>query len=94
MSQPVYALSGALTRDQVRGLWQARNIWWPNDSLDLSAVNRLDSAGLALLVQWAKAALSRGAKPCLINASADFHTLATLYGVAALFTAPSPTPKD
>ena len=74
-----------LQSEQVITLWQSRDQWWQQDSLDLSQVERLDSAGLALLVKWAKAALARGSQPQLINATADIYTLATLYGVVGLF---------
>ncbi len=55
---------------------------------NLGGVTTLDSAGLALLVKWAKAALARGATPQLVGASSDFYTLANLYGVAGLFSQP------
>ncbi|MGL5031322.1 MAG: STAS domain-containing protein [Aeromonas sp.] len=78
-------LSGELQMPQVNDLWQSRTQWWQNNQLDLSGITALDSAGLALLVKWAKAVLTRGATPKLVGASADFYTLATLYGVVGLF---------
>ena len=74
-----------LQSEQVIDLWQRRDEWWQQESLDLSRISSLDSAGLALLVKWAKAVLARGGQPQLVGASADIHTLATLYGVASLF---------
>lgn len=71
-------LSGELQAAQVIELWQRRADWWQEDLLELGDVTTLDSAGLALLVKWAKAALARGATPQLVGASADFYTLANL----------------
>ena len=82
-------LQGELQAPQVNALWQRRSEWWQDDELDMSGVTTLDSAGLALLVKWAKATLTRGATPQLVGASTDFYTLAKLYGVASLF---QPTP--
>ena len=82
-------LTGDLQTQQVKELWQRRADWWQEDRLELSGVTTLDSAGLALLVKWAKASLERGATPQLVGASRDFYTLANLYGVADFF---HPTP--
>ena len=87
-------LSGDLQAPQVNDLWQRRADWWQNDRLELGAVTTLDSAGLALLVKWAKATLTRGATPQLVGASTDFYTLAKLYGVASLFQPTPPNTED
>ncbi|BBQ28772.1 MULTISPECIES: STAS domain-containing protein [Aeromonas] len=87
-------LSGDLQAPQVNDLWQRRADWWQDDRLELGAVTTLDSAGLALLVKWAKAALARGATPTLVGASNDFYTLANLYGVASLFHSTPLTTED
>ena len=87
-------LSGELQAPQVVELWQRRADWWQEDRLELSEVTTLDSAGLALLVKWAKAALARGATPQLVGASTDFYTLAKLYGVASLFQPTPPNTED
>ena len=63
-------------------------------SFELGGVTTLDSAGLALLVKWAKAVLARGATPQLVGASSDFYTLANLYGVADLFQSTPLTTED
>lgn len=49
-------LSGDLQSQQVRELWQQRDSWWQDDSMDLAAVTSLDPAGVALMVKWALAA--------------------------------------
>ncbi|MGY3944489.1 STAS domain-containing protein [Aeromonas tecta] len=87
-------LSGELQAPQVNELWLRRAEWWHDDELELSNVTSLDSAGLALLVKWAKATLARGATPQLVGASHDFHTLANLYGVADLFQSTPPNTED
>ncbi|MGL5814578.1 STAS domain-containing protein [Aeromonas sp.] len=87
-------LSGELQAPQVIALWQRRAEWWQEDELALGEVTTLDSAGLALLVKWAKAVLARGATPTLVGASADFFTLANLYGVANLFQSTPLTTED
>lgn len=87
-------LSGELQAPQVNELWLRRAEWWQADRLDLNEITLLDSAGLALLVKWAKAALARGATPTLVGASDDFHTLANLYGVAGLFQSTPLTTED
>jgi phospholipid transport system transporter-binding protein len=87
-------LQGELQAPQVNALWQRRSEWWQDDELDMSGVTTLDSAGLALLVKWAKATLTRGATPQLVGASTDFYTLANLYGVASLFQPTPPNTED
>ncbi|MGN4934263.1 STAS domain-containing protein [Aeromonas rivipollensis] len=87
-------LQGELQAPQVNALWQRRSGWWQDDALDMSGVTTLDSAGLALLVKWAKATLTRGATPQLVGASTDFYTLAKLYGVASLFQPTPPNTED
>ena len=87
-------LQGELQAPQVNALWQRRSEWWQDDALDMSGVTTLDSAGLALLVKWAKATLTRGATPQLVGASTDFYTLANLYGVAGLFQSTPLTTED
>lgn len=87
-------LQGELQAPQVNALWQRRSEWWQDDALDMSGVTTLDSAGLALLVKWAKATLTRGATPQLVGASTDFYTLAKLYCVASLFQPTPPNTED
>ncbi len=87
-------LQGELQAPQVNALWQRRSEWWQDDALDMSGVTTLDSAGLALLVKWAKATLTRVATPQLVGASTDFYTLAKLYGVASLFQPTPPNTED
>lgn len=87
-------LAGELQAPQVIALWQRRAEWWQEETLALDEITTLDSAGLALLVKWAKAVLARGATPTLVGASDDFFTLANLYGVANLFQSTPLTTED
>lgn len=82
-------LSGHLQGEQVRHLWETRAQWWQDESMDLGGVLTLDSAGVALMVKWAKATRERGLTPRLTSAPDDFIKLATLYGVAGLFSVES-----
>ena len=58
-----FALVGALTFETVPGLWEEGERVFgdcPALSLDLGAVSRADSAGLALLVDWLRRAREYG----------------------------------
>jgi phospholipid transport system transporter-binding protein len=55
---------------------------------DLSAVTRCDSAAVALLLAWQRAAHARGLRLDLKGVPADLCSLATLYGVAGLISVP------
>ncbi|MDO2948200.1 STAS domain-containing protein [Aeromonas simiae] len=79
-------LSGNLQGEQVKRLWEIRQQWWQDESMDLCEVLTLDSAGIALMVKWGKAVRERGAIPLLTSVPDDFTKLATLYGVADLFS--------
>ncbi|MGY3886092.1 STAS domain-containing protein [Aeromonas aquatica] len=87
-------LSGELQAPHGVDVGPRRAEWWEDDERGLGEVTTLDSAGLALLVKWAKAALARGGSPRLVGASRDFHTLANLYGVADLFQSTPPNTED
>lgn len=45
----------ALTAATVPALWQERHTLFKEDSVDLGSLKEVDSAGIAFLVQWAKA---------------------------------------
>ncbi|ENY72868.1 STAS domain-containing protein [Aeromonas diversa] len=79
-------LSGDLQGEQVRRLWAIRDQWWQDETMDLRELVAIDSAGVAILVKWAKAVRERGQTPGLIGTPDDFDKLAALYGVAGLFT--------
>jgi phospholipid transport system transporter-binding protein len=54
------------------------------NEIDLSRVAVVDSAAVALLLAWKRAARARGAALTLANAPASLYSLAQLYGVADL----------
>ena len=56
-------------------------------TVDLSAVSEADSAALALLFDWMRAAREGGHALTVTGVSADLHTLAALYGVDELLPA-------
>jgi phospholipid transport system transporter-binding protein len=52
-------VSGALTFDTVPGLFHSSNAWFSGEGelvIDLARVERADSAGLALLIEWLRRA--------------------------------------
>jgi len=51
---------------------------------DLSAVTEVDSAAVALLLEWQRQAVARGRRLALRGVPADVVSLARLYGVDAL----------
>ncbi len=51
---------------------------------DLSAVTEVDSAAVALLLEWQRQAVARGGRLALSGVPADIASLAKLYGVDAL----------
>jgi phospholipid transport system transporter-binding protein len=52
--------------------------------IDLSDVRAVDSAAVALLLDWQRAAQARGAALSFGGVPAGIHSLARLYGVTAL----------
>ncbi|SIO41077.1 lipid asymmetry maintenance protein MlaB [Salinivibrio sp. ES.052] len=58
-----YHLSGRLDRDTVPAFWRQRHQWIPADkalNLDLSALSRVDSAGMAMLLHLDKTLRENG----------------------------------
>jgi phospholipid transport system transporter-binding protein len=51
---------------------------------DLSAVTEVDSAAVALLLEWQRQAIARGDRLRLAGVPADIASLARLYGVDSL----------
>jgi phospholipid transport system transporter-binding protein len=76
----------ALT-NQNAATWLARGreaIAAGDAQVDLSDVQAVDSAAVALLLDWQRAAQARGAALSLIGVPAGIESLARLYGVTAL----------
>jgi phospholipid transport system transporter-binding protein len=53
-------------------------------AFDLSAVAEVDSAAVALLLEWQRQAVARGGRLVLGGVPADIASLARLYGVDSL----------
>lgn len=52
------------------------------DSLDLSAVSAVDSAGVAAVLGWIRAARGAGRQLTIVAVPAAFRSLAELYGLS------------
>lgn len=79
------ALRGALTFDTAPDLLPAGADWVRRGSgpvtIDLAEVERIDSAGLALLVEWVN--LARGRQVRFANVPAQARELIDVYGLSA-----------
>jgi phospholipid transport system transporter-binding protein len=62
----------------------ARNDLPPTIHIDFSKVTGVDSAAVALLLEWRRMALARGKTLVFENLPANLLALAELYGVAEL----------
>lgn len=81
-------LSRPLTREQVSALWAERHTLFAAAEADLSGVERIDSTGLALLVQWSQQLSARGQRLALFSPPEGFYPIVDLYGVGSLFDLP------
>lgn len=81
-------LSRPLTREQVPAWWAERYTLFADSQADLSAVERIDSTGLALLVQWSQQLAAQNKRLALLSPPKEFYPLADLYGVGSLFDLP------
>lgn len=76
------ALSGALDRDSLMALWDDRHTVLAGITrLDLSALQRVDSTGLAMLVHLQNEPLQPGRRLALIGATDRLQTLIALYNL-------------
>ncbi len=75
-------LAGALTMETVNKLFREFTPLWREGggptAIDLSGAERIDSAGLALLLEWQAQARNRGQALALQNPPDDLLTLAAL----------------
>jgi phospholipid transport system transporter-binding protein len=53
-------------------------------AVDLAAVAEVDTAAIALLLEWQRQAIARGGRLALTGVPADMVSLARLYGVDGL----------
>ncbi len=79
----VWVVSGDLDMHSVPQAWQSlRRAFTGRDVvLDLSAVQRMDSAGLALLVEWSRQAGLAGGVARFRNIPKRLQAMALVYGV-------------
>ncbi len=77
------SLSGTLDAKLVEKLWDNREDYFKENEVDLSGISRLDSAGMAFLVLWAKATPEKKLK--IHNPPKDAENLLKLFHVAPLF---------
>jgi phospholipid transport system transporter-binding protein len=59
-------------------------------TIDFSAVTRCDTAAVACVLAWMRAAALAGRTLTLLRVPADLHSLAKLYGVDALICPAGP----
>jgi phospholipid transport system transporter-binding protein len=72
------SVSGALTFDSVASLYSQTIVSTHSGDIDLVGVNAVDSAGLALLLEWQAAARARGDNLNFVNAPSDLKRLAAM----------------
>jgi phospholipid transport system transporter-binding protein len=60
----------------------------PTGRVDLSGVDPVDSAGVALLIEWKRRATAEGKSLSFENVTPSMASLAELYGVDKLLSAP------
>ncbi|HAT1609897.1 TPA: lipid asymmetry maintenance protein MlaB [Raoultella planticola] len=78
------ALHGELDQDLLVPLWEAREQATDGVStIDLSALTRVDTAGLALLMHFVALIRQQGREAKLIGKSDNLQTLASLYNLPA-----------
>lgn len=79
-----YFLSGRLDRDTVPLFWQTRGQWLCRDAsmvIDLSELDRIDSAGMAMLLHLQQVIIERQQKVAFINIPLQLKTLMQLSNV-------------
>lgn len=79
-----FALQGELDQDLLVPLWEARDsVTQGARVLDLTAVSRVDTAGLALLIHLIALMRKQGAEVALEGMSDNLSTLISLYNLPA-----------
>lgn len=63
----------------------------PPGTLDLGAVERIDSAGIALIIEWARRARLAGADMKLVNVPAGMMSLSKTAGLEQLLNIEDPS---
>ncbi len=84
MSAARHPVSGALTFDTAPGLYHESRGWFAPGAelvIDLAQVERADSAGLALMIEWLKRAQVAGCRLQFANIPAQVQTLIRVNGL-------------
>jgi phospholipid transport system transporter-binding protein len=79
-----YALTGELTFGTVPELWRSSTDTFSNDTavrLDLAGISRVDSAGIAMLIELTRLVRNRGGKISLEHAPPQLLAIATVSGL-------------
>jgi len=86
MSEQRISISGGMTMTTAREILKqgADALAIGEPEFDLSGVDEADSAGLAVLFGWQRAALAHGRKLRVIHLPASLVSLAEVYGVTDL----------
>ncbi|MCH8501258.1 MAG: STAS domain-containing protein [Aliidiomarina sp.] len=80
---------GLLDRDHVGAAWQSRQDWLSGSgdvSVDLQGVEKVDSAGLAMLIQVKAELLQQGRELALHNVNTQLRQFAEVSGVTELLS--------
>jgi phospholipid transport system transporter-binding protein len=84
MAATTQTITGALTLETVPGLHQKAVGWFQGAgelTIDLAQVERADSAGLALLIEWLHSAQAANCKLRFANIPAPVQTLIRINGL-------------
>jgi phospholipid transport system transporter-binding protein len=78
-----YAINGELTFATVPELWDSSfgSLDGGSIQLDLAGITRVDSAGIALLIEVLRAVRRRGGEVSLVNAPPQLMAIATVSGL-------------
>lgn len=83
-------LAGELERETLLPLWQQREtVVKQIDTIDVSSLERVDSAGLALLVHLRQIALAQGKEPQFTGITDKLRSLITLYNLQKIIASGS-----
>ncbi|MFS2221307.1 lipid asymmetry maintenance protein MlaB [Pantoea sp. B65] len=83
-------LQGELDRETLLALWQQREtLSSAIDTIDVSALDRVDSAGLALLVHLRQILQQQGKTPLFTGVTDKLLSLITLYNLQQIIVSPA-----
>lgn len=84
-------LRGVLTRNTVPSLWRERKAWLQNTAndvivFDMQQIDKVDSAGVAMLLQVKRELRAQGRDISIANANNQFKAMVKVSGVDTLLT--------